>query len=312
MKGSGREEAEGGGDEPPASSSGLASWGEAYHPSRLQVASVTSMPPAGGSLGPNDRRPGSGTLGGYVAVRKDGGEARVMAITNAHVVGAIGTTVLSPSIQDTDLYIARAPQSWTEKKKKKRADEARAWNPLGRVEFAVNAPHPFPSSLSLVPTSFTSAMSGRKPPNPPFFRNLDVALVSLQLQPAPKATALNPEDWSPLPPTGLQHGERVQKEGRTTGTQYGTVSHCLYHSVLLAGQTQPCVEFAVLGTPHDFASAGDSGAVVVEEEGGRLCGLIFAGDSKFVYVSDISWVLKELEGMGWELKFVGLPPDVED
>ncbi len=95
-------------------------------------------------------------------------------------------------------------------------------------------------------------------------------------------------------------GLKVQKYGRTTGYTQGEIS-AVNVTVDVCYETRGpyrCVKSArfinqFTITPGDFSAGGDSGSLIVSEEGNNPVGLLFAGGSTHTIASPIGVVLSE-------------------
>ncbi|MES1241863.1 MAG: hypothetical protein ABUT39_09615 [Acidobacteriota bacterium] len=98
---------------------------------------------------------------------------------------------------------------------------------------------------------------------------------------------------------------RVRKHGRTTGLTHGVVTDISYNALVGMDHSNPSVvglfqdQIRISGTPATpaFGLGGDSGSLVVTEEGNQAVGLYFAGPPSGNYgvANKIGNVLTELE-----------------
>lgn len=95
-----------------------------------------------------------------------------------------------------------------------------------------------------------------------------------------------------------QLGDRVFKVGRTTGLTWGTIQKLgavtrLEYATGLCWFNRLIAVAPDPGQPAGFAAPGDSGAVLVREDGAVL-GLVFAGGVRQTFACDITHVLADL------------------
>jgi hypothetical protein len=118
-----------------------------------------------------------------------------------------------------------------------------------------------------------------------------IALVSVdQVGTATPAGGYGAPSWTTLPAT---LGLSVQKYGRTTGLTAGTVTG-VNATVMIRydkGQTRFVKQVIIQGSGGSFSAGGDSGSLIVTENGNFPVALLFAGSSSSTIGNPIDLVL---------------------
>ena len=207
----------------------------------------------------------AGTIGARVT---DG--TNVYALSNAHVYALQGSDTQGPV--QTGVNGDRALQP-------------------GRVDMtdqACGSQHEIDTAVIGTLWSYVPIVVSRKASN-----TVDAAIARVSVNDVGTATPADgygvPSRTTVLPTLGLP----VQKYGRTTGLTAGTVTG-VNATVMITydtGQARFVQQVIIQGSSGPFSAAGDSGSLIVSQNGNFPVGLLFAGSSSTTIGNRIDLVL---------------------
>src|SRR5262245_51793381 len=214
----------------------------------------------------------AGTLGARV---KDSA-GNLYALSNAHVYALAGSTP-DGAVQTGDNILQPGRVDMTDQ----------ACGSQAEVDAAVIG------TLS----TYTPITFSRKASN-----TVDAALAYASAATVGRATPADGYGTPSATPVSGVLGLVVQKYGRTTGLTTGTITG-INATVLISydtGQARFVQQIAVQGASGSFSDAGDSGSLIVDDQGApnpHPVGLLFAGRSSVTIANPISLVLGAFPGV---------------
>lgn len=155
----------------------------------------------------------------------------------------------------------------------------------GRVDGGVDPDDAIGTLAAFVPIAFLE-------PEPQSTNTIDAA-IALCEGTLDNATPIDGYGIPSSTTTTASLGLEVQKYGRTTGLTKGTVSEVNFIGNIgySTGAARFVNQIVVVGTKGKFSRGGDSGSLIVTQDGNNPVGLLFAGGGRWTIANPIGPVL---------------------